>query len=160
MPTSKTKASTNGSKAKAKAKAKATTGARKAPASRNQTRSVAETVVDFPVGVVLSATDRIAELAEPFTGRSAAEKQLKAYRTQLRRSLKRSERRGTTARRKALTEARKTRTRLERVTNQQRRSVETAVKRNRDEVEDRVRKAIEAQTSRAQGLVEQLSALR
>jgi Holliday junction resolvasome RuvABC ATP-dependent DNA helicase subunit len=137
----KTKAKSNGAKTAETAK------------GQSQARSVAETAVDLPVGVVLGATDRITELVEPFTGRSGAEKQLKTYRTQLRRSLRRTERRGSSARRKAATEARK-----------RRRSVETAVKRNRKEVEKRVRKAIEAQTSRAQDLVdqvgEQLSALR
>jgi len=82
--------------------------------SKNQARAVAETAVDLPVGVVLGATDRLGDLVEPFTDRSEAEKKLKAYRTQLRRSLKRTERRGTSARRKATTEARKTRKRVER----------------------------------------------
>ena len=48
----------------------------------------------------------MAELVEPFAGRSAARKQLRSYGTQLRRTVKRSERRGATARRKATTEAR------------------------------------------------------
>lgn len=159
MP-NQSKARANGSKAKAKAKAKTTTSPRKATTSRSQARNVAETAVDFPVGVVLSAADRLTELVEPFSGRTAAEKQLKAYRTQLRKSLKRSERRGATARRKATAEARKTRNRLERVAGSRRRTVETAVKRNRDEVEQRVRKALEAQTSAAQNVVDQLSSLR
>lgn len=120
---SKTKASSNGAKT-AKTTAKGS----------NQALTVAETVVDLPVGVVIGATNRITDLVEPFTGRSGADKQLKAYRTQLRRTLKRTERRGSTARRKATTN----------------------LKRNRDEVEQRVRKAIEAQTSRAQDLVDQV----
>jgi len=122
MTESKTKASSNGAKT-----AKTTKGP-------NQARVVAETVVDLPVGVVIGATDRITDLVEPFTGRDKADKQLKAYRTQVRRTLKRTERRGSTARRKATTN----------------------LKRNRDEVEQRVRKAIEAQTSRAQGIVDQV----
>ncbi len=122
-PESRTKANSNGAKT-AKTTAKGS----------NQARTVAETAVDLPVGVVLGATDRITDLVEPFTDRSGADKQLKAYRTQLRRTLKRTERRGSTARRKATTN----------------------LKRNRDEVEQRVRKTIEAQTSRAQDLVDQL----
>jgi hypothetical protein len=129
-------------KASAKATSNSTKTAKAKAGGGNQARAVAETAVDFPVGVVLGAGDRITELVEPFTARSDAEKQLKAYRTQLRRSLKRTERRGSTARRKAT----------------------TAAKRNRKEVEKRVRKAIEAQTSRTRNLVdqvgEQLSALR
>ena len=132
-------ASTNGSKSSAsKAKATTTTGAEK-----RQTRSVAETAVDLPVGAVLSVTDRVSELVEPFTGRSAAEKQLKSYRTELRRRVKRTERRGTTARKRATTEARKTRNRVEREARKRQRTVETTLKRNRNELEQRVRKAVD-----------------
>ena len=130
-------ASTNGSKSSAsKAKTTSTTTTEKRPA-----RSVAETAVDLPVGAVLSLTDRVTELVEPFTGRSAAEKQLKSYRTELRRRVKRTERRGTTARKRATTEARKTRNRVEREARKRQRTVETTIKRNRDELEQRVRKA-------------------
>jgi hypothetical protein len=82
-------------------------------AQKNQARTVAESAVDLPVGAVLVATERISELVEPFTGRTAAEKQFKSYRTQLRRQVKRTERRGATARRRATTEVRKTRSRVE-----------------------------------------------
>jgi len=71
---------------------------------KNQARAVAETAVDLPVGAVLVVTDRISELVEPFTGRTAAKKQLKTYRTELRRRVKRTERRGATARRRAANE--------------------------------------------------------
>lgn len=71
---------------------------------RNQARAVAETAVDLPVGAVLAVTDRITDLVEPFTGRTEAEKQLKSYRTELRRHVKRTERRGATARRRATNE--------------------------------------------------------
>ncbi|HWI95726.1 MAG TPA: hypothetical protein VNS60_06655 [Solirubrobacterales bacterium] len=132
-------ASTNGSKSSAsKAKTTTTTSAEK-----RQTRSVAETAVDLPVGAVLSVTDRVSELVEPFTGRSAAEKQLKSYRTELRRRVKRTERRGTTARKRATTEARKTRNRVEREARKRQRTVETTLKRNRNELEQRVRQAVD-----------------
>jgi hypothetical protein len=123
----------NGAKPKAKAPV----------AEKNQARTVAETAVDIPVGAVLSVTDRVADLVEPFTARSGAEKQLKTYRTELRRRVKRTERRGSTARRKATTEARKTRNRVEREARKHQRTVETTLKRNRNELEQRVRKAIE-----------------
>jgi hypothetical protein len=127
-------------------------------------RTAAESAVDLPVGAVLEVTDRVTELVEPFTGRAGAEKQLKSYRSNLRRTLKRTERRGASARRKATSEARKTRGRVERAARKRRRTVEERIKRNRDEVEQRVRRAIDEQTSRAQDLVdqvgEQLSALR
>ncbi len=129
-------ASTNGSKSSASKTAKST-------ADKGQTRSVAETAVDFPVGAVLTVTDRVSDLVEPFTGRTAAEKQLKSYRTELRRRVKRTERRGTTARKRATTEARKTRNRVEREARKRQRTVETSLKRNRNELEDRVRKAVD-----------------
>jgi hypothetical protein len=67
----------------------------KAPATgKNQARVVAETAVDLPVGAVLTVTERVTELVEPFTDRTAAGKQLKSYRTEIRRRIKRTERRG------------------------------------------------------------------
>jgi hypothetical protein len=126
-------------------------------AEKNQVQSVAEVAVDLPVGVALSVSDRISDLVEPWTDRSKAEKQIKAYRTQLRKTLKRTERRGSSARRKATTEARKTRTRVEREARRRQRTVETTLKKNRTEVESRVRRAIDEQTSRAQGLVDQVT---
>lgn len=123
----------------------------------DQARSIAETVLDLPVGAVLEISDRVADLVEPFTGRTGAEKQLKSYSTRLRRSVKRTERRGASARRKATTEARKTRNRVEREARKRRRTVETTLKRNRNEVEQRVRKAVDEQTSRAQDLIDQVS---
>jgi cytochrome c peroxidase len=132
-------ASTNGSKSSA-SKAKTTTTP---SAEKRQTRNVAETAVDLHVGAVLSLTDRVTELVEPFTGRTAAEKQLKSYRTELRRRVKRTERRGATARKRATTEARKTRNRVEREARKRQRTVETTLKRNRNELEQRVRKAVD-----------------
>ena len=124
--------SANGAKPKAtKAKTSAT--------EKNQARTAAETAVDLPVGAVLAVADRVTELVEPFTDRTGAEKQLKSYRSELRRRVKRTERRGTTARRRATTEARKTRARFEREARKRQRTVETTLKRNRDEIEQRVR---------------------
>ena len=151
--------SKNGSSAKAGA-TKVKSGAKQAKsgakqvanAEKSQAQVVAEAAVDLPVGAVLSVTDRVAELVEPFTGRVTAEKKIKAYRSELRRTLKRTERRGTSARRKATTEARRTRNRFEREARRRQRKVETTLKRNRTEVEQRVRKG----TSRAQELVEQI----
>ncbi len=135
---------TKGSKSNGTApKAKAETKSRAQASTPNQARTAAETAVDFPVGAVLTVTDRVTELVEPFTGRSAAEKQLKSYRTELRRRAKRTERRGASARRRAASEARKTRNRVEREARKRQRTVETTLKRNRDELEQRVRKAIE-----------------
>jgi F0F1-type ATP synthase membrane subunit b/b' len=139
-------------KATAKASKRAATSA--AAAEKNQVQTVAEAAVDLPVGAVLSVSDRVSELVDPWTDRSKAEKQIKAYRTQLRKTLKRTERRGTSARRKATTEARRTRNRVEREARKHQRTVETTLKRNRTEAEKRVRRALDEQTSRAQGLVD------
>jgi hypothetical protein len=134
-------ASTNGSKSSA---SKATSSKATSTATgKSQTRTVAETAVDLPVGAVLTVTDRVSELFEPFSGRTAAEKQLKSYRAELRRRVKRTERRGTTARKRATTEARKTRNRVEREARKRQRTVETTLKRNRTELEQRVRKAVD-----------------
>jgi len=150
---STTKAASNGKpKAEAKKAAPAPT-----PSRTEQARAAAESVVDLPVGAVLEVSDRVSGLVEPFTARTAAEKQLKSYGTQLRRTVKRSERRGATARRKARTEARKTRNKVEREARKRQRTVQTTVKRNRTEIEQRVRKAIDEQSSRAQDLVGQVS---
>jgi hypothetical protein len=119
-----------------------------ATASRGeQARAAAESAVDLPVGAVLEVSDRVADLVEPFNGRAAAEKQLRSYGTRLRRTVKRTERRGAGARRKATNEARKTRKRVEREASKRRRSVETTLKRNRSEVEQRVRKVADQLTS-------------
>ncbi|HVO56044.1 MAG TPA: hypothetical protein VMT37_16670 [Solirubrobacterales bacterium] len=147
----------NSSKPKTQAK-RATTEAKKAAtktavAEKNQVQAVAESAVDLPVGAVLSVSDRISDLVEPWTARSSAEKQIKAYRTQLRKTLKRTERRGTSARRKATTEARKTRNKVEREARRRQRSVETTIKRNRDEVQSRAQSLVDSVT-------DQLAAIR
>lgn len=162
MATKATKASktTKASKKSSKSKSQAKSTPTPAPTRVEQARAAAQSAVDVPVGAVLEVSDRVAELVEPFSGPTAAQKQLKSYGTQLRRTVKRSERRGATARRKATTEARKTRNKVEREARKRQRRVETTLKRNRTEVEQRVRKAIEAPTSRAQSLVDQVAALR
>jgi len=111
MPTSTAPKATSNSKSTSKSQATKT----KAPTRAAQARSAVETAVDLPVGAALELGDRVVELVEPFTGRGRAQKQLKTYRTQLRRGAKRTERRGSTARRKAATEARK---RVDRVAEQ------------------------------------------
>ncbi|HSR93924.1 MAG TPA: hypothetical protein VLK56_03575 [Solirubrobacterales bacterium] len=135
------------SSAKPKAKAKSVPTQTPALSRAEQVRSAAERAVDLPVGAVLEVSDRVAELVEPFSGRSAAQKQLKSYGTQLRRTVKRTERRGTTARRKAATEARRTRSKVEREARKRQQRVETTLKRNRTEVEQRVRRVTDQLTA-------------
>src|SRR4029450_10985938 len=81
---------------------------------KSHAQKAAETVLDVPVGAALTVADRVTELVEPWTDRETAERQLRSYRTQLTRSLKRAERRGASVRRKATTRARRTRTRRQR----------------------------------------------
>jgi hypothetical protein len=113
--------------AKSNPKAKAETTTAPAPSRVEQARSVAESAVDLPVGAVLEVSDRVSELVEPFNGRTAAERQLRSYSTRLRRTVKRTERRGASARRKATTEARKTRNRLEREARKRRKQLVSQV---------------------------------
>jgi hypothetical protein len=80
-------------------------------------RAATNPAVDLPVGAVLTVTERVGDLVEPFSGRKAAEKQLRSYRTRLRREVKRTEQRGASARRQAT----------------------DTIKRNREELEQRVR---------------------
>lgn len=138
MATKSSKASKASSNSKPKSQTKSTSTP--APSRVEQARAAAERAVDVPVGAVLEVSDRVAELVEPFSGRTAAQKQLKSYGTSLRRTVKRTERRGATARRKAAIEARKTRNKVEREARKRQRRVETTLKRNRTEVEQRVRK--------------------
>lgn len=108
---------------KASSKAKAEAPSAPAPTRAEQARAVAESAVDLPVGAVLEVSERVTDLVEPFSGRTAAERQIKSYGTRLRRTVKRTERRGATARRKAATEARKTRTRIEREARKRRKEL-------------------------------------
>ncbi|HEY5816455.1 MAG TPA: hypothetical protein VIS95_08995 [Solirubrobacterales bacterium] len=124
--------SSNSTKATAGTKSKAKTAP--APSRVEQARAAAERAVDVPVGAVLEVSDRVAELVEPFSGRSAAQKQLKSYGTQVRRTVKRTERRGAGARRKAATEARKTRTRVEREARKRQQRVEQRVRQVADQL--------------------------
>ncbi len=150
---------TNAKRTANSAKRTASTASRQATPEKNQVRKVAETAVDVPVGVVLNASERVQEIVDPWTDRATAERQLRSYRTQLTRTLKRAERRGATARRKATTQAKRTRTRVERevrrverearqrqrkaatTVRQNRRKAETTLRRNRRQAEKQLRRS-------------------
>lgn len=122
---------TKGAKApttKAKAKAQPKPAARPAAAEKSQAQVLAEAVVDLPVGVLLEVSDRLGELYETFGNRAGAERRLRSYRTHLRRTVKRSERRGASARHKAAREAKRARTRVEREARRRERSIRTSLK--------------------------------
>lgn len=161
VPSSNGKSAKTGARrapTKARRGAKSAAGAGEAAArERNQVRSVAETVVDLPVGTVLGLGERIADLVEPWSGPSAAAKQIGTYRAQLRKSARRAERRGASARRKAGKEARRRRSRLESEARRRQRTLGSTLKRNREEVNERLRRTIEEQSARARELVDQVS---
>jgi len=149
--------SNNSTKSKAQAK-RATTEAKKsaaktasaskkaasksAVAEKNQAQAIIETAVDFPVGAVLSVSDKLSDIVEPWTSRTKAEKELKSYRRQIEKAAKRTERRGSSARKKATTEARKTRNKVEREARKRQKAVTSTatstIKTGRKEVERRV----------------------
>jgi len=114
---------------------------------KNPVQRAAETVVDVPVGYALRVVDRVQELIEPWTSRGTAERELRSYRTQLTRTVNRSERRGATARRKATTQAKRTRSRavrevrrVERETRKRQRKASTTLRQNRRKVETTLRR--------------------
>ena len=95
----------------------------------------AERAVLIPVGVALTARDAVIDATKPYTaGRESAEKELKT-------SLRKFERRGSTARNRAVREVKRTRTRVERELRQRRGKAVKTVKQNRREVEKQVRLA-------------------
>jgi len=126
--------------------AKKTTASTPAPktsveVARERAIQTAETAVDVPVGAALTIYERATEAVEPFGTPAKREAELKRVRTQLRREINKVERRGGTARRRALQRAKRTRNRLEREVKQQRRSLESSVKQNRKKAESELKKA-------------------
>ena len=92
-----------------------------------QVQETAEKAVLIPVGAALTAVDAVGELVETYSDRTKAERELK-------RNVRKFERRGATARTKAEREVKRTRTRVERELRQRRARAERAVKRNRTQV--------------------------
>jgi guanylate kinase len=111
-------------------------------------RQGAERVVDVPVGAALVARDAVTEAVEPWTKSTGRERELRKY-----------ERRGGQARRKATRRVRSTRSRVERELKARRREVtrnvkqgqaqvEKTVKQNRGRAEEGLRKARSAVSER------------
>ena len=73
--------------------------------ARERLVQATETAVDVPVGAALTVVERVNDAVEPFGTPSRREAELKRFRTQLRRELNKVERRGGTARRRALQRA-------------------------------------------------------
>lgn len=147
--TAKTSAKTSATRTSTEAK-KATAPAKgTVKATTEYVRQAAGTVVDVPVGVALTAVDRVNDLNDRFSTQHKREVEVRRVRNQVRRELNKVERRGSTARRKALQQAKRTRTRVERDLKQSRKQAETQLRRNRTEAEKRVKDVSE----RVQALV-------
>jgi hypothetical protein len=104
-------------------------------------RQSAERAVDLPVGVALTARDRVNGAVEPWTKSETRERELKSLRTQVTRELNRFERRGGQARRKATQNVRSTRNRVERELKARRRELTKTVRQNRVRAEEQLKKA-------------------
>ena len=94
----------------------------------------------MPVGAALTARDAVVEAVKPYVaGRESAEKELEKVGKRVQVNLKKFERRGSTARNRALREIKRTRTRVERELRQRRNSAVRTVKQNRREAERQVK---------------------
>ncbi len=147
--------------------------ATKQPIEKNATEEVVtqvtdaiKTVVNIPVGLALEAADKITEAFEPFKERESAEKELRKFRTDLRRSLKRYDRRGNKITNLAKRQVSKRRNEVKRHVTKRRtearrtvKGARTSVKRRRRTVETRVkrgRRQAETQIKRGQKQAEKL----
>ncbi|MBA2523885.1 MAG: hypothetical protein H0V25_11240 [Solirubrobacterales bacterium] len=118
-------------------------------AAAEYVRQAAETALDVPVGAALTAVERVSDVNVRLNTAHKREVEIRRVRNQLRRELNKVERRGGTARRRALQQAKQTRNRVEREVRQRRKATETTLRRNRTEAEKRVREVGE----RVQSLV-------
>ena len=113
----------------------------------------AERAVLIPVGAALTARDQVVETAKPYVGsRTSAERELT-------RTLRKFERRGNTARNRALREVKKTRTRVERELRQRRNKAVRTVKQNRRDVEKQVKVARREVQGQAETLVSRVASI-
>ena len=110
----------------------------------------ARTAVDVPVGAALNLTDRVAELIEPWTDQTTAEKKVKGYRADLTKTVKRAERRGVTARRKATRKVTKARNSLERQVRRQQKSVEKQIKATNKDLNKQIETRVDIVSKRAE----------
>jgi hypothetical protein len=100
----------------------------------------AERAALVPVGAALTARDAVVEAVKPYiAGRESAEKELERVGKRVQVNLKKFERRGSTARNRALRELKRTRTRVERELRQRRRSAVRTAKHNRREAARQVK---------------------
>jgi hypothetical protein len=114
----------------------AETRARAEASALRAVQSQAERAVLIPVGAALVARDAVVDATKPFTAsRESAEKELERVGNRVAVNLRKFERRGSTARNRAVREVKRTRTRVEREVRTTRREFERQVKATRREVQ-------------------------
>jgi hypothetical protein len=97
----------------------------------------AERAVLIPVGAALEVRDSVVEIVSPYAeGRESAERELNKLGKRVSTNLRKYERRGTTARNRAVREVKRTRTKVERELRQRRNETVRIVKRNGRDVQD------------------------
>jgi hypothetical protein len=110
----------------------------------------AERAVLIPVGAALIARDSVIEAAKPYVADGETrERELSKLQKRVSTDLRRFERRGSTARNRALRGVKRTRTRVERELRQRRNQTLRTVKQNRREVEKQLKSARQRVTSLA-----------
>jgi hypothetical protein len=133
---------------KARTKTTTTTTTKRERTATDGAVSYFQRTVDLPVGVILTARDRLNGAVQPWTSSTTRARELRSLRQHAKRELRKFERRGGQARRKAIQRVRRTRTRLERrarraegAVERRVREVETSVKENGGRVGGGLRKA-------------------
>lgn len=148
--------------------AKRSQSAKKAAATRAQAevntiqslQAQAERVVLIPVGAALTARDAVVDVVSPYTeSRESATKELNKLQGKLETSLKQYERRGATARNRAVREVKRTRTRVERELRHRRTTAVKTVQRNRKDLETQVKATRREVQGQAESIVNRVTAL-
>jgi hypothetical protein len=107
----------------------------------------AERAVLIPVGATLVARDSVIEAVKPLADGSTRDQELGKLQKRVSTNLRRFERRGTTARNRAVREVKRTRTRVERELRQRRNQTVRTVKQNGRGVEKQLKSARQRVTS-------------
>jgi hypothetical protein len=120
----------------------------------------AERAVLIPVGAALEARDTLVEAVGPFTeGRDSAERELNQLGKRVSTNLRKYERRGTTARNRAVREVKRARTKVERELRQRRGQAVRTAKRNRRDFEKQVRDVRQEVQGQAEGIVDRVASI-
>ncbi|MGH2712826.1 MAG: hypothetical protein ACRDM7_02855 [Thermoleophilaceae bacterium] len=107
----------------------------------------AERAVLIPVGATLVARDSVIDAVKPYADGETRDAELSKLHKRVSTNLRKFERRGTTARNRAVREVKRTRTRVERELRQRRNKTVRTVKQNGREVEKQLKSARQRVTS-------------